>query len=76
MYVITPDEHLTVLDLLFAVPDDLEESEQQRFFGTFTLNGDTPRWGKSWKCTAGKSASTGSMTLAQYIDRQLRPPSK
>src|SRR5258706_5679878 len=42
VYVITPNEHMTVLDLLFVPADDLEEYEQQRFFGTFTLNGDAP----------------------------------
>src|SRR6185436_11999130 len=37
VYVITPSEHMTVLDLLFVPADDLEESEQHRFFGIFTL---------------------------------------
>jgi cell volume regulation protein A len=72
VYLITPDEHMTVLDLLFVPADDLEESEQQRFFGTFTLNGDAPL-GEVVEMYGGAVAqSIGSMTLAKYIDRQFR----
>lgn len=72
VYVITPDEHMTVLDLLFVPADDLEESEQQRFFGTFTLNGDAPL-GEVVEMYGGEVAQAiRSMTLAQYIDRQFR----
>jgi cell volume regulation protein A len=72
VYVITPSEHMTVLDLLFVPADDLEESEQQRFFGTFTLNGDAPL-GEVVEMYGGAVApSIGSMTLSQYIDRQFR----
>jgi cell volume regulation protein A len=61
-----------VLDLLFVPADDLEESEQQRFFGTFTLNGDAPL-GEVVEMYGGEvPASISAMTLAQYIDRQFR----
>jgi cell volume regulation protein A len=71
VYVITPDQHLTVLDLLFVPADDLEESEQQRFFGTFTLNGDAPL-GEVVEMYGGEvPQSISAMTLAQYIDRQF-----
>jgi cell volume regulation protein A len=72
VYVITPSEHMTVLDLLFVPADDLEESEQQRFFGTFTLNGDAPLGEVVEMYGGAVSASISSMTLAQYIDRQFR----
>jgi cell volume regulation protein A len=72
VYVITPGEHLTVLDLLFVPADDLEESEQQRFFGTFTLNGDAPLGEVVEMYGGAVSTSISSMTLAQYIDRQFR----
>ena len=72
VYVITPNEHMTVLDLLFVPADDLEESEQQRFFGTFTLNGHAPL-GEVVEMYGGEvPLSISSMTLAQYIDRQFR----
>jgi cell volume regulation protein A len=72
VYVITPDEHMTVLDLLFVPADDLEESEQQRFFGTFTLNGEAPL-GEVVEMYGGEvPLSISTMTLAQYIDRQFR----
>ncbi|MEO8157006.1 MAG: potassium/proton antiporter [Betaproteobacteria bacterium] len=72
VYVITPGEHMTVLDLLFVPADDLEESEQQRFFGTFTLNGDAPLGEVVEMYGGAVSASVGAMTLTQYIDRQFR----
>ena len=72
VYVITPGEHMTVLDLLFVPADDLEESEQQRFFGTFTLNGEAPL-GEVVEMYGGAVAQAiSSMTLAKYIDRQFR----
>ncbi|HEX7951522.1 MAG TPA: potassium/proton antiporter [Burkholderiales bacterium] len=72
VYVITPGENMTVLDLLFVPADDQEESEQQRFFGTFTLNGDAPL-GEVVEMYGGEvSASIGAMTLAQYIYKQFR----
>jgi cell volume regulation protein A len=52
--------------------DDLEESEQQRFFGTFTLNGDAPLGEVVEMYGGAVSTSISSMTLAQYIDRQFR----
>ncbi len=72
VYVITPSEHMGVLDLLFVPADDLEETEQQRFFGTFTLNGDAPLGEvvEMYGGTVPQAIST--MTLAQYIDRQFR----
>ena len=72
VYVITPSEHMTVLDLLFVPADDLEETEQQRFFGTFTLNGDAPLGEVVEMYGGAVSQSIGSMTLAKYIDRQFR----
>ncbi len=72
VYVIAPGEHLTMLDLLFVPADDLEESEQQRFFGTFTLNGDAPLGEVVEMYGGAVSTSVSSMTLAQYIDRQFR----
>ena len=72
VYVITPEEHMGALDLLFVPADDLEETEQQRFFGTFTLNGEAPL-GEVVEMYGGTvSAEVGAMTLAQYIDRQFR----
>lgn len=72
VYVITPAEHAGVLDLLFVPADDLEESEQQRFFGTFTLNGSAPL-GEVVEMYGGSvPQSISAMTLAQYIDRQFR----
>ena len=72
VYVITPAEHAGVLDLLFVPADDLEESEQQRFFGTFTLNGNAPL-GEVVEMYGGSvPQSISAMTLAQYIDRQFR----
>ncbi|MEO8165862.1 MAG: transporter associated domain-containing protein, partial [Betaproteobacteria bacterium] len=72
VYVITPAEHMTVLDLLFVPADDLEESEQQRFFGTFTLNGDAPL-GEVVEMYGSKvSPAVSTLTLTQYIDRQFR----
>ena len=72
VYVITPDEHLTVLDLLFVPADDLEESEQHRFFGTFMLDGAAPL-GEVVEMYGGEvPQSISAMTLAQYIDRQFR----
>ena len=51
--------------------DDLEEFEQQRFFGTFTLNGDAPL-GEVVEMYGGEvPQSISAMTLAQYIDRQF-----
>ena len=72
VYLITPSEHMAVLDLLFVPADDLEETEQQRFFGTFTLNGDAPLGEVVEMYGGAVSQSIGSMTLAQYIDRQFR----
>jgi cell volume regulation protein A len=72
VYVITPAEHAGVLDLLFVPADDLEKSEQQRFFGTFTLNGNAPL-GEVVEMYGGTvPQSISAMTLAQYIDRQFR----
>ncbi len=72
VYVITPSEHMGVLDSLFVPADDLEESEQQRFFGTFTLNGDAPL-GEVVEMYGGTvSQAISTLTLAQYIDRQFR----
>ncbi|HEX4986142.1 MAG TPA: potassium/proton antiporter [Burkholderiales bacterium] len=72
VYVITPDEHMTQLDLVFVPADDREESEQQRFFGSFTLNGDAPL-GEVVEMYGGSVAvEVGGMSLAQYIDRQFR----
>ena len=72
VYVITPSEHMTLLDLLFVPADDAEESEQQRFFGTFTLNGGA-LLGEVVEMYGGEvPRSISAMTLARYIDRQFR----
>jgi cell volume regulation protein A len=71
VYVITSDEYMPLLDPLFVPADDVEESEQQRFFGTFTVNGDAPL-GEVVEMYGGEvPQSISAMTLARYIDRQF-----
>jgi cell volume regulation protein A len=71
LYVITTDEHMTLLDHLFVPADDAEESEQQRVFGTFTLDGDAPlgEFAEIYGVEVPDRAK--SQTLSRYIDRQF-----
>ncbi|MGQ0578410.1 MAG: potassium/proton antiporter [Betaproteobacteria bacterium] len=71
VYVITTDEHMTLLDHLFVPADDTEESEQQRFYGSFTLNGDAPLGEVADIYGVELTEWVRSQTLAQYIDRQF-----
>jgi cell volume regulation protein A len=71
LYVITTDEHMTQLDHLFVPADDAEESEQQRVFGTFTLDGDAllGEFAEIYGVEVPERAK--SQTLSRYIDRQF-----
>jgi cell volume regulation protein A len=71
LYVITTDEHMTLLDHLLVPADDAEESEQQRVFGTFTLDGDAPLGEVAEIYGVEVPERVKSLTLAQYIDRQF-----
>jgi cell volume regulation protein A len=71
LYVITTDEHMTLLDHLLVPADDAEESEQQRVFGTFTLDGDGPLGEVAEIYGVEVPERVKSLTLAQYIDRQF-----
>ena len=71
VYVITTDEHMGLLDHLFVPADDAEESEQQRVFGTFTLDGDAPLGEVADIYGVEVPERVKSQTLAQYIDRQF-----
>ena len=71
LYLITTDEHMALLDHLFVPADDAEESEQQRFFGTFTLDGDAPLGEVAEVYGVEIPERVKSQTLAQYIDRHF-----
>jgi len=71
VYVITTDQHMTLLDHLFVPADDAEESEQQRVFGTFTLDGDAPLGEVADIYGVDVPERVKTQTLAQYIDRQF-----
>lgn len=71
VYVITTDQHMTLLDHLFVPADDAEESEQQRVFGTFTLDGDAPLGEVAEIYGVDVPERVKAQTLAQYIDRQF-----
>jgi cell volume regulation protein A len=71
IYVITTDEHMTFLDHLFVPANDAEESEQQRVFGTFTLDGGAPLGEIAEIYGVEVPERAKSQTLAQYIDRQF-----
>jgi cell volume regulation protein A len=71
VYVITTDEHMTLLDHLFVPANDAEESEQQRVFGTFMLDGDAPLGEVAEIYGVEVPGRAKSQTLARYIDRQF-----
>jgi len=71
LYVITVEEHMALLDHLFVPANDAEESEQQRVFGTFTLDGDAPLGEVAEIYGVEVPAHAESQTLARYIDRQF-----
>ncbi len=71
VYVITTDEHMALLDHMFVPADDTEESEQQRFYGSFTLGGDAPLGEVADIYGVEVPERVRSQTLAQYIDRQF-----
>jgi cell volume regulation protein A len=71
VYVITTDEHMRLLDHLFVPADDAEESEQQRVFGTFTLDGDAPLGEVAETYGVEIPEQAKSQTLARHIDRQF-----
>ncbi|HEV8261286.1 MAG TPA: potassium/proton antiporter, partial [Burkholderiales bacterium] len=71
LYVITTDEHMALLDHLFVPADDAKESEQQRVFGTFTLDGDAPLGEVADIYGVDVPERTKSQTLARYIDQQF-----
>jgi cell volume regulation protein A len=71
LYVITTDEHMALLDHLFVPADDAEESEQQRVFGTFMLDGDAPLGEVAGIYGVEVPERAKSQTLARYIDRQF-----
>jgi len=71
LYVITTDEHMALLDHLFVPADDAEETEQQRVFGTFTLDGDAPLGEVADIYGVELPEPVKSQTLGQYIDRQF-----
>ncbi len=71
LYVITGDEHMVLLDHLFVPANDAEESEQQRVFGTFTLDGDAPLGEIADIYGVEVPDPAKSQTLAWYIDRQF-----
>ncbi len=71
VYVITTDAHMALLDHMFVPADDTEESEQQRFYGSFTLAGDAPLGEVADIYGVEVPEPVRSLTLAQYIDRQF-----
>ena len=71
LYVITSDEHMALLDHLFVPANDAEESEQQRVFGTFTLDGDAPLGEVAEIYGVEVPERAKSQTLARYIDQQF-----
>jgi cell volume regulation protein A len=71
VYLITTDEHMRLLDHLFVPADDAEESEQQRVFGAFTLDGDAPVAEVADIYGVELPEPVKSQTLDQYIDRQF-----
>ena len=56
---------------MFVPADDAEESEQQRVFGTFTLDGDAPLGEVAEIYGVEVPERVKTQTLAQYIDRQF-----
>jgi cell volume regulation protein A len=71
VYVFTAEDHMAELDHLFVPADEVEESEQQRVFGSFVLSGDAPLAdiAEVYGLTIPQHARSG--TIAQYIDRQF-----
>jgi len=71
IYVFTADDHMAELDHLFVPADEVEESEQQRVFGSFALAGDAPlvEVAEIYGLVVPESARAG--TVADYIDRQF-----
>ncbi len=71
LYVISSSEHMPLLDHLLVPADDAEESEQQRIFGTFTLNGDAPLGDVADIYGCEVPDTVRDKTLAAYIDQQF-----
>lgn len=71
MYVFTADDHMAELDHLLVPADEIEESEQQRVFGSFALGGDAPLAdvAEIYGLAIPEYARSGS--VAEYIDRQF-----
>ena len=71
IYVFTAEDHMAELDHLFVPADEIEESEQQRVFGSFALAGDAPlaEVAEIYGLAIPEYARSGS--VAEYIDRQF-----
>lgn len=71
IYVFTAEDHMAELDHLFVPADEVEESEQQRVFGSFVLGGDAPLAdvAEIYGLVIPEQARSG--TVAEYIDRQF-----
>src|SRR5690606_23960572 len=71
IYVFTADRHMGELDHLFVPANEVEESEQQRAFGSFVLSGTAPlvEVAEIYGLFIPEQARAG--TVADYMDRQF-----
>ncbi len=72
LYVITGDHEIPLLERLFVPADDIEETEQAQYYGSFTLTAEATLGELSEVYDVPVPASLRARTLAQYLDWRFR----
>jgi cell volume regulation protein A len=72
LYVITGDHEVPVLERLFVPADDIEETEQARYYGSFILTAEATMGEIAEVYGVAVPESLRARTLAQYLDWRFR----
>jgi len=71
LYVITPQEHATLVDQVLVPVGEAEEHEQAAYFGDFMLNGDARMEEVAGMYGASVPPLAKGLTLAEFLDRRF-----
>ncbi len=71
LYVITPQEHATLVDQVLVPVGEAEEHEQAAYFGDFSLNGDARMEEVAGMYGASVPPLAKGLTLAEFLDRRF-----
>ena len=72
LYVITGDHEIPVLERLFVPADDVEETEQAQYYGSFTLSAEATLGELAEVYGVSVPDALRARTLAQYLDWRFR----